>query len=441
MIQNGITSFVGMLDNIMIGRIGTDAMSGVSIVNQLLFVFYLCVFGGLSGIGIFTAQFWGKRDMDGMRYSVRAKMMLAIALTAAGFAVFHFGGDFLISAFLHEGGQTGNIVETLGQARRYLGIMYLSLLPMAVANVYSSTLRETGQTILPMAAGLAAVVVNLAGNYILIYGKLGFPAMGVRGAAAATVISRVVEMLINGAAAHFGKENKPYIKGLFRSFRIPRALIKGFVTKGAPLLVNEALWSSGMTFLIQCYSVRGLTAVAAINITDTLNNVFSIVFLTLGSATAIILGQRLGAGKTGDAKLRAYRLAVFSVELSAVSAVLLLAASPFFPKIYNTSGEVQSLATRLLMVCAAVMPAYAFSNSAYFTLRSGGKTLITFLFDSVFVWSVSVPTALILSRLTDMPVLGMFAIVQSLEIIKVIIGFFMIRRGKWINDLTGYKAD
>ena len=440
MIQNGITNFVGMLDNIMIGRIGTDAMSGVSIVNQLLFVYYLCIFGGLSGIGIFTAQFWGKRDMDGMRYSLRAKMLLGVGLTVIGVAVFYFGGDFLIGAFLHEGGQTGDIALTLENAKRYLNIMYLGLLPMALANVYSSTLRETGQTILPMAAGITAVFVNLAGNYVLIYGKFGLPEMGVRGAAIATVSSRFIELFITAAGAHLGRENKAYMKGCFRSLLIPRSLLKSFAAKGAPLLINEALWSAGTTFIIQCYSVRGLTAVAALNIAGTLNNVFNIIFLTMGSATAIILGQRLGAGKRDDARLWAFRLAIFSVELSVISGLLLFAAAPFFPKVYNTSQEVQELASQLLMVYAAIMPAYAFSNNAYFTLRSGGKTVITFLFDSVFVWAVSVPAALILSRFTEMAVLPMFAAVQSLELIKDVSGFFMIRGGGWINDLTNYKT-
>jgi len=129
MIQTGITSFVGMLDNIMVGRIGTDAMSGVAIVNQLLFVLYLCIYGGLSGIGIFTAQFYGKLDHRGIRYTFRAKVMLGVLLTALGIGVLALFGPKLIGAFLHEGGSAGSLEETLLQARRYLRWMMPGLLP------------------------------------------------------------------------------------------------------------------------------------------------------------------------------------------------------------------------------------------------------------------------------------------------------------------------
>ncbi len=438
MIQNGITNFVNMLDNIMVGRVGTDAMSGVSIVNQLMFVFYLCIFGALAGIGIFTAQFWGKADMRGMQYSLRAKLFVAFGITGIGLIVFFFGGGFLIKSFLHEGGNTGDIAVTLSEARRYLNVMYFSMLPMAVANVYSSTLRETGQTLLPMTAGIMAVFINLAGNYILIYGKFGAPAMGVQGAAVATTVSRITEMCVVMIATHTAPKKNPYIKGCYKSFVIPKNLMKSFAIKGAPLLANEALWSIGMTFLVQCYSVRGLTAVAALNISNTLSNVFNIVFLTMGSAAGIILGHRLGSGKTNDAKQWAFRIAVFSEEISIIAAILMFIVSPLFPSIYNTTDEAKLLARNLLIIGAAAMPLYSFSNVSYFTLRSGGKTLITFLFDSVFVWAVSAPVAFLLSRYTDMPVLGMYAVIQSLEIIKDISGFIMVKRGKWINDLTLY---
>ena len=438
MIQNGITNFVGMLDNVMVGRVGTDAMSGVSIVNQLLFVYYLCIFGGVSGVGIFTAQFWGKRDMRGMQYTMRAKLLLGLFLSVAGICVLTLGGQRLIGAFLHEGGSTGSIDETMRQAQRYLRVMIFGLLPMAITNVYASTLRESGQTVVPMRAGIIAVFVNLVFNYILIYGKFGAPRLGVAGAAAATVISRFVELFIVALWTHRHPDRNPYIRGCYRSLYVPRDLVKRFVVKGMPLLCNEALWSAGATMLVQCYSVRGLTAVAALNISNTLGNLFNIVCLSMGNATAILLGQRLGSGETEGARLFAFRLAAFSVFLSTVTAVVLFFAAPFFPLLYNTTDEVRSLAAGLLRVSACVMPFFAFGNNAYFTLRSGGNTLITFLFDSCSCWAVAVPLALILSRRTAMPVLWMFTAVQALEIIKCTVGGVLVGQGRWIRDLTSY---
>ena len=303
MIQNGITNVVGMLDNLMVGQLNTEAMSGVSIVNQLLFVFYLCIFGGLAGIGIFSAQFWGKKDFKGMQYTVRAKMILALLLTAVGLFVLYVFRSELIGMFLHEGGDTGDLELTMKFAISYLFVMYIGLLPMAITNVYASTLRETGQTVLPMCAGIIAVFVNLIGNYILIYGKFGAPALGVTGAALATVISRFVEMFIVVIWTHSNPDKNPYIKGCYKSIHIPRDLVFNFIKKGAPLLANEALWSMGMTMLVQCYSVRGLESIAAFNINNSLSNVFNIVFIALGSATSILLGQELGAGRLSGAKL------------------------------------------------------------------------------------------------------------------------------------------
>lgn len=440
MIQNGITNVVGMLDNLMVGQLNTEAMSGVSIVNQLLFVFYLCIFGGLAGIGIFSAQFWGKKDFKGMQYTVRAKMILALLLTAVGLFVLYVFRSELIGMFLHEGGDTGDLELTMKFAISYLFVMYIGLLPMAITNVYASTLRETGQTVLPMCAGIIAVFVNLIGNYILIYGKFGAPALGVTGAALATVISRFVEMFIVVTWTHTNPDKNPYIKGCYKSIHIPRDLVFNFIKKGAPLLANEALWSMGMTMLVQCYSVRGLESIAAFNINNSLSNVFNIVFIAMGSATSILLGQELGAGRLSGAKLYALRLTLFSVILSSISGLMLFIIAPVFPDLYNTSDQIKHIALGLLRVNSICMPLYAFTNSAYFTIRSGGKTFITFLFDSCFCWIVSFPVAFVLSRYTNLPLVWMFLTVQSMDLIKSVIGFKIVIRGKWIHDLTSYAG-
>lgn len=441
MIQNGITNLVGMLDNLMVGQLSTEAMSGVSIVNQLLFVFYLCIFGGLAGIGIFSAQFWGKKDLKGMQYTMRAKMILAFMITIIGVLVLYIFRTSLIGMFLHEGGDTGDLELTLQHAISYLLVMYAGLLPMAITNVYASTLRETGQTLVPMSAGIIAVFVNLIGNYILIYGKFGAPALGVTGAALATVISRFIEMFIVVSWTHNNPDKNPYIRRCYSSMYIPSDLVFKFIIKGAPLLANEALWSIGTTMLVQCYSVRGLNAVAAFNISNSLANVFNIVFIAMGSATSILLGQELGAGRLDGAKLYALRLTTFSVILSSISGLMLFIIAPVFPDLYNTTDNIKHIALGLLRVNAVCMPLYAFTNSAYFTIRSGGKTFITFLFDSCFCWVVSFPVAFVLSRYTNMPIIWMFLTVQSMDLLKSVIGFIIVMRGKWIHDLTKYAGN
>ena len=204
MLQNGITNFVNMLDNIMVGQVGTEQMSGVSIANQLTLVFNMAVFGAVAGAGILGAQFFGSKNNDGLRHTMRFKILCGVILTLlAALILIPFGGT-LIEAFLHQGESHGDLAATLTYGRNYLLIMLIGMLPSALSQVYSSTLRETGQTIVPMISGIVAVLVDLVFNYILIFGKFGAPALGVEGAAIATVLSRFVELAIIVVWTHSG---------------------------------------------------------------------------------------------------------------------------------------------------------------------------------------------------------------------------------------------
>ena len=436
-IQNGITNFVSMLDNIMVGRIGTVEMSGVAIVNQLMFVFNLCVFGAVSGAGIFTAQFHGSQDHTGVRHTFRFKFLVSLALGILGIGLFRAAGEPLIQLFLRGEGDPKDAALSLAHGLRYLRVMLLGLLPFALANAYSGTLRETGQTVVPMVAGIIAVVVNLTLNYVLIFGHFGVPALGVRGAAAATVISRYVELAIVAGWTHLHGDRNPFIRGAYRSMHIPASLLRGIIVKGMPLLINEFLWASGMALMNQSYSTRGLDVVAAQNITSTLYNLSSVVFMAMGNAVGIVIGQMLGAGRSEQEVRDADRKLI---ALSVVSCVffggLMASASGLFPKIYNTTDQVRSLATVRICVSAVMMPFNAYTNAAYFTLRSGGQTLVTFLFDSCFVWVCCVPVAFGLSRFTDVPIVPLYAICNAMDLLKCAIGAFMIHRGAWIQNLA-----
>ena len=435
MIQNGITNFVGMLDNIMVGQVGTNQMSGVAIVNQLLFVYNLCIFGGISGAGIFAAQFYGKGDHKGVRECFRFKLIIVAVLTLLGILTFVVAGPSLIQLYLHEDGSGTSSAQTLLYAKQYMTVMLFDMLPFAISQAYAGTLRETDETVLPMKAGIAAVLVNLVFNYILIYGKFGAPALGVVGAAIATVMSRFVEMGIIVIWTHTHKEKNRFIEDAYKHFEIPAELMKRMTIKGLPLLANETLWAAGQAVMLQNYSIRGLTVIAAMNISSTISNVFNIVFIAMGSAIAILIGQELGAEKK-EVREDAYKMTFFAVICCMMSGALMLCVAPFFPDIYNTDHEVRSLATSFIMISACCMPMYAFENATYFTLRSGGKTFITFLFDSCFVWVFSIPLAYVLVHYTDMPITVLFLCCQMIELMKCLIGYVLVRKGIWINNIT-----
>ena len=383
MVQNGITNFVSLLDNIMVGRIGTEQMSGVAIVNQILFIYYLCLFGGLSGAGIFTAQFFGYKDDRGIRHTFRYKLWMGLIITAAAIVIMAVFGTELVGLYLNESSSGGDVF-----------------------------------------------------NYLLIYGKLGFPEMGVYGAAIATSLSRVVECVILMTWLHTHSGSHTYIRGVYRTLKIPFNMVRQFFVTGAPLLVNETLWAIGIFLLNQAYSLRGLNVVAGQNIANTINNVFNIAFIALGDAVAIIVGQLLGAGKMKEAKDTDTKIIAASLMISVVLMVLMIVTAPLFPRLYNTNEEAKHLATMFLIVQGLATPKDAFLHTSYFTLRSGGKTIITFLFDSVFMCLVSVPVAYVLSRFTGLHVIAIFAIVHAADLIKCVIGYVLVKKNVWMKNIV-----
>ncbi len=441
MVQNGITNFVSLLDNIMVGRLGTEPMSGVSIVNQFIFVFNLLIFGAVSAAGIFTAQYHGISDTRGVRDTFRFKLLIAAVATLVCGVAMQLARDPLISLFLHQGETEGDLALTLSQGKAYLSVMLAGLLPFALSQAYASTMRETGETVLPMKAGIVAVVTNFALNYILIFGAFGAPALGVRGAAVATVVSRVAELAILVIWGHTHPATCPYLKGAYASFRIPGKLFASIAVRGLPLMVNEFLWSLAVTMRNQCYATRGLHAVAAQNICSTIFNVFSITYMALGSAIAIIVGHLLGAGKLEEAKETDRRLITFSILCSLVFGGLLATIGPFFPLLYNTTEAARKLAAYMIVVSALSMPFCAYANAAYFTIRSGGQVMVTLLFDCVFMWVVVMPLSFALSRLTDMDIRPLYFICQMTEALKACLGFVLLRRGTWVRQLTDVTAE
>ena len=435
-IQNTVSNVVNLLDNVMVGRVGTLEMSAVAIVNQLFFVFNLCIFGGLAGAGIFATQYAGADDDEGVRYCFRMKWMIAGLMVAIAMVIMLAVPDKLIAMYLAEGTELAEVDLTMGYATGYLRVMLAGILPFAVSQVYASTLREVGETRLPMIASIAAILVNLVFNYLLIFGSMGFPRLGVVGAAIATVLSRYVELAIIVAYTHVRQNRFPFIQGAYRSPYIPGALFGAIMRKGMPLLVNEFLWSSGMAMLLQCYSVRGLDVVASANISSTVGNLFNVVFLSMGNAVAIMVGQALGAGHMQEAKRTAWRLITLSVVSSLMMGMIMQVFAPLVPQIYNTEEAVRQTATQFLRIVAVMMPVFSFSHCCYFTIRSGGRTWITFLFDSAFTWGLSVPVAWMLANRTQMGIVPLYFTVQALDIIKAILGFALVKKGVWVRNIV-----
>ncbi len=437
MIQNLITNFVALIDNIMVGQIGTEQMSGVAIVNQLFFVFNLTVFGALSGAGIFCAQFFGKNDMEGVKSTFRYKTIAAIAIIGIGVLIYSLLGDTLITAYLHTAEEGIDLELTFGYAKQYMAIMLIGLIPFTIEQIYSGTLREGGTATVPMVAGVVAVITNTALNYLLIFGNFGFPKLGVEGAAIATVISRFVQAGIVILWSHLNSRKLKFIKGIYKTFKVPKKLAGRITVKGLiPLTANECLWGAGVSMLVQLYSMRGIDVVAGLNIANTVINLFNVMFISFGAGVSVVIGQLLGAGEMEQAKKAAPKLIMFSGGMCVVVGAVMAAFSGLFPLAYNTSDNVRSLATMFIIISAVLMPVHGTLHATYFTIRSGGKTLITFLFDCVFSWGIVVPTVAILAHFTTLPIMWLYIVGQGLEIIKCIIGLILVKKGVWLSNIV-----
>ena len=439
-VQSSISNFVNLLDNLMVGSMGTEEMSGVAIANQLLMIFNICIFGGLSGAGIFTAQFFGSKNEGGVRETFRIKIYIGLLVLTVFTLVMLLFPRQLISLYLTDGEGAGDLEKTLEHGVAYLRIMLIGNIPFVTTNVYASTVRECGKTVLPMKAGVVAVLTNLVFNYLLIFGRFGFPRLGVEGAAVATVISRFVEASIVVITVHVKKNEYGFLREVYRTLRVRFSLLKNVMIKGAPLLLNEFLWSLGVAALLQAYSARGLAVVAALNISGTVNNTFNVVCMSMGSAVAIIVGQALGAGETDEARDRARKLIAFNVAMGLLFGAIMFIAAPFIPLLYNTTDTVREHAVSFLRVSAFVMPVFAFLHTCYFTLRSGGKTVITFIFDSGFMWAVSIPLAFCLVNLTSLPILPLYILCQATDLIKCVVGYVFLKKGMWIHNIAAENA-
>lgn len=437
MMQNALASFVNLLDNIMVGSLGSEAISGVSISNRFTFIFNLLIFGVMAACGIFTAQYHGAKNVEGVKSSFQLKIVLSLAFAALAIAIFILFDDELISTFLHDSTDTDiDPVLTMGAAKTYLSIYLIGIVPYVIDQAYATTSRETGNALIPMYSSFVAIGVNFVLNAILIYGMFGVPAMGVAGAAIATVISRFASLLFNMIIMHSPKRSFYFTKRVYRSFKIPKKLLFGVAVKGLPLIFNEGLWSLAVTMQNQAFSVKGLEVVSAIAIAEVLINLLSVAYLALNSSIAIIVGAQLGAGEIEHAKNTSMKMMTFSLFSSVIFGGIMAAASPFFPLLYNTTAAEKALATQLLIVAGIFLPIASLAHSMYFILRTGGAVFSTTMMDCGFMWIIGVPVAMLLVHLTPFDIITVYALTRATEILKVVFGALLIKRGTWSKRIV-----
>lgn len=434
MLQGFMTQLVSLLDNVMVGQLGPLQIASVSITNQIFFILNLSIFGAISGAEIFGAQFYGKADYKQQAHTFWMKVCFAGTLGLTVFLMLALQGPRVISLWLHDSPE--NAAATLSYAMTYMSIMFGSIPFYCLTQTMVSTLKECQKTIICMESAILALVVNLTGDYLLIFGRLGLPALGVAGAAIATVLARCVECLFVLIWIRRHIKELPVFAGVFSNMRIPGDLAKTIILKSLPLMINETLWSGTIAFFSSCYSTRGLTVVSALAIVDVVTQLFRTAYVSIGSAIAIILGNTLGRGDSGQAIADSRKLLMLSILIALVTMVLSAASAPSFASLYNVPAETRALAVRLIYITAALSPINSVNNAAYFIIRSGGNTLLTFALDGGISTIVGCPLVWVVCYLTNWDIFTVYLISQCYNVVKIFPEMISVHRNKWARNLT-----
>ena len=427
-LQGMLNTIVNMVDTLMIGGLGSTAIAAVGLANKVFFVFSLLVFGIVSGGGILAAQFWGNSDVKHIRKVLGLSILLA--LTGALF--------FVIPSLINP--KMVMRIFTTSESSIALGAQYLRIAAiaypfLALTNVYVAMLRATNIVMFPLICSCIAIGLNICLNYVLIFGKLGAPAMGVAGAACATLIARCIELLLVLGDV-YGKK-LALACGPRGMFGWSKSFVFRFVETSAPVIANEFMWGLGTTMYSLAYGRMGDDAVAAITIATTIQDIAVVLFQGLSAATAVILGHELGAGHLKQAEKYATQFFILQFLVTVTADILLVLGRWKIIGIYNITPQVAQDVNRCLLVFALYMPAKMFNYiNVVGVLRSGGDTKMCLFLDTSGVWFLGVPLAFLGAFLWNLPIYGVYALVLTEEIYKAILGYLRYRQKKWLKNLA-----
>ena len=426
--QNFVASTVNMVDTIMIGQLGETEIAAVGQANQLFFLFALMLFGVNSGSSIFTAQYWGVRDVKNIR------RVLGLSLISSGIVsvLFMIPALFFPAQVMRIYSKDPAVIDA---GVRYLRIIGWSYIVTAISFSYASVLRSTEQPRLPMVMSIVALITNAVLNYIMIFGKLGFPAMGVEGAALATLIARVLEMALMVIFVYAGK----YVPAarIRELFDLSRNFVARFFRTATPVILNESIWSLGVSIYSVIYGRIGTNAVAAVNISGSVINLAMVLFQAMSNASGIIIGNRIGGGDEDKAYLYAKRLLTLGPVFAVFMGSLLMLRSDFFVSFYKVTADVHQNSVRILMIFSILMPIRIFNLiNIVGVLRSGGDTKYSLFLDTIGVWFISIPLAMFGALYLRLPVYWVYLLVGMEEVFKAALGLRRFRSRKWINNLV-----
>jgi putative MATE family efflux protein len=428
MLQNLINSLVNMLDTVMIGRLGTVEIAAVGLGNNFFFLYHMFLFGICSGASIFTAQFWGKRDIAGIRKNTGFCLLLSISMAI----LFTLAVVLIPEQILGVYSRDPAVIKT-GTA--YLRTLAPAFIPYSISFVFMLTLRSVERVRLAMISTIIALSLNLSLNFVFIFGLGPIPAMGVPGAAMATVITRIIEMMIMVIVSYTRKYAPAGNIREFLGFKA--SFVQRFLRIAFPVMLNEIIWSLGVSTQNVIFAQTHTDAIAAFNITSTVSQLTWVFFIGLGNGIAILIGKKIGEGNDHIARDYASRIVRFAPLVALGTIPILLALSQVLPYIFNVNAAVFTHTRIMFIILACSYPFRAFNMSMVIGIcRSGGDTVFCMVYDLIFMWTVALPSAAVASFLFSAPIWFIYICICLEEPLKVILGFWRYRSGKWLHHVT-----
>ena len=427
-LQSLVTASLNLLDNLMIGSLGENEIAAVGISNQFYMLYYYTIMGITLGAGIFMSQFWGKKDVTSIHKFLGISLVVGMISTIFFAILAFFFPEMIMKIFIDE-----SIVIEQGVA--YLKMVALSYIFTTISLAYAAALRSIGQTKIPMYGSLVGLVFNGILNYIFIFGKFGAPIMGVAGAALGTTVSRFMELAFILFIIY---KNKNVVAGkISQLLDFNFDLVKRYFITATPVVFNDVMWIAGITAYFIAYSKLGINATATMQIANTINNVFNIFGIGIASASAILIGNKIGAGKEEDAKEDAIKISVFGVLIGIIIGIFFFFLSPFIAMLFKITPETYENLIFVLKVMAIILPLRFFGITQIIgVLRGGGDVMYAIITELVAVWLIGVPLSFIGAVYFNLPITIVYILVCLEEPFKAIATYPRLRSGKWIKNLV-----
>ncbi len=426
-IQQLVTSLAQLVDNIMVGTINGQAIAGVGAVNSIFFVLMTSTFGISEGASIFIAQQFGANKRDKMANSLAISFSIIFVMAGLALTFINVFDEQLLRLFIH--GNSNEALTAMSYGLDYLNVLVWGYWLLMINVVIGSAFRAIGQTKVPMVAGIVAVITNTSMNFMLI------PILGVKGAAIATILSRVIEFVILIYTLKYKQSAFEFNLTSFTTIKLEQ--FKQMITKMVPLTANEFLWGFGTSTLMAFYGARSIVDLASVQITYTIANILFVAMSGFGVAVAVLIGQKLGRDEFDQAIENSRKLMALAVVIGICFLLLAQVIALVIPALYgNVEPIIQEQSANLLRIIGLVYPIYVMTVTFFFTLRAGGDTLGVLIMDAGTMWGISIPVGFILVNFTSAPLYVIFIGVQSFEFIKMAIGYYRYRKHNWVQNIA-----